>query len=237
MKELSQFVKIPVLRGFSEISLLWELSKKHNSMICGGYARYCASQSPKPIHASDVDLFPQAETSHERLIADIKEIGFKIKHENEVSVTFSHLESHDDPRWLVVPTIQVIKPVLSGAIVTVGTMEEILNNFDFTVVRAGLLDPLTVLADEQFIEDEKTFKIRIKNIHCPISSMMRCIKYSKKGYWLSVAECAKLFIDWTERGEAYQGKLLDLLGKMKNEDGHEPSKEDIEELEKLMNID
>ena len=237
MRELSTFVTLPILRGFSEISLVWELAQKHSAIICGGYARYCASQLPHPPVASDVDLFPQSATSHESLIADIKAIGFEVKHENEISVTFKSLETHADPRWVVCPVIQVIKPVLAGAIVTVGTMEEILNNFDFTIVRAGITSPSTVMADSEFLDDDKSWKLHLKNIHCPISSTMRCIKYSKKGYWLGLMESVKLFLDWNERGEEYQTKLIDLIGKMKTPEGEEPNREDIEELEKLMNID
>ena len=85
--------------------------------------------------------------------------------------------------------------------------------------------------------DDQTCKIKIKNIHCPVSSTLRCIKYSKKGYWLSVSEVCKLFLDWNERGPDYQDKLLDLIDKMKTPEGEEPNKEDIEELEKLMNVD
>lgn len=237
MKTNSTFVQIPILRGFAEIAPVWELAQKHGSMICGGYPRYCASQLRQPPVASDVDLFPQSGTEHESLVADIKSIGFTVKHENEISVTFKVLEKHDDYRWTVCPVIQIIKPVLEGAIVTVGTMEEILNNFDFTIVRAAILNPTTVLADQDFIEDDKGWKLRLKNIHCPVSSLMRCIKYSKKGYWLGLMECTKLFIDWDDRGDTYKVKLIDLIGKMKTPEGEEPNKEDIEELEKLMNID
>lgn len=237
MKIQSTFIETPLLRGFTEIALLWELAQKHGSMVCGGYARYCASRLQKPIPAGDVDLFPQSENGHLALIEEIKSLGFTVKHENEISVTFKHLEEHADPRWVICPVIQVIKPVLQGSIVTVGTMEEVLNNFDFTIVRAGILSPTSVLVDADFIVDDKGMKLQLKNIHCPISSTMRCIKYSKKGYWLGLGESVKLFNDWNERGPEYQTKLLALIEQMKTPEGEEPSKEAIEELEKLMNID
>lgn len=237
MKTNSTYIQAPILRGFSEIAPIWELAQRHGSMICGGYARFCASQLRHPPAASDVDLFPQSDTGHEALIAEIQSVGFAIKHENEISVTFKALEEHADMRWTVCPIIQVIRPVLQGAIVTVGPMEEILNNFDFTIVRAAITSPTTVLVDEDFMEDDKSYKLRLKNIHCPVSSLMRCIKYSKKGYWLGLSESVKLFLDWNERGEEYQDKLIGLIEAMKKPNGEEPNKEDIEELEKLMNID
>lgn len=237
MKIDSIFTELPIVRGFSEIAVLWPIVQKHGAMICGGYARYCLSQLPKPQVAGDVDLFPQSQESHVGLIEDIKAIGFEIKHENDISVTFKKLEEHADFRWTVCPVIQVIKPVLAGAIVTVGTMEEVLNNFDFTIVRAGIVSPEKGMADADFLEHDKAWKLVFKNIHCPISSTMRAIKYSKKGYWLGLGESVKLFLDWNERGTDYQIKLLGLIEKMKTPEGEEPSKEDIEQLEKLMNVD
>lgn len=237
MNTPSKFIQIPVLRGFTEIECIWQLAQKHNSMICGGYARYCCSQLQKPAPAGDVDLFPQADNCLEGLKADLEKIGFSIKHENEVSITYAHLKKHTDPRWIVCPTIQVIKPVIQGAIVTVGPIEEVLNNFDFTVVRVALLSPKLALADEDFLKDDSSWRLHLKNIHCPISSTLRCVKYSKKGYWLPTTETMKLFLDWNERGPDYQNKLLDLLGKMKTPEGEEPSQKDIDELEKMMNID
>lgn len=237
MKIDSTFIELPIVRGFSEISCLWPIVQKHGAMICGGYARYCLSQMPHPPLSGDVDLFPQTEDGHLALIEEIKALGFDVKHENEISVTFKKLDEHADFRWTVCPVIQVIKPVVEGAIVTVGAMPDVLNNFDFTIVRAGLISPTHGLADSEFLEHDKSYKLVFKNIHCPVSSLMRAIKYSKKGYWLGLMETVKLFLDWNERGPEYQGKLIDLIGKMKGPNGEEPSKADIEELEKLMNVD
>lgn len=237
MKTLSTFIETPILRGFQEIACIWELSQKYNSMICGGYARYCVSKHRDPIKAGDVDLFPQSEETSGQLVEALKSLGMKIKHENEISVTFEHLKEHDDIRWIVAPRVQVIKPKLEGSIVTVGTMDEILNNFDFTIVRAALISPTSGYVDSDFHEDDGKFRLVLKNIHCPISSTMRCIKYSKKGFWLPLIESVKLFNDWTERGGDYREKLVGAIDKMHKEDGSEPSQEEIDELEKLMNID
>ncbi len=237
MKLASSFTELPVLRGFTEIALLWELAQKHNSAICGGYARYCLSQQSNPFPAQDVDLFPQSEESSAGLIEELKSIGFTVKHENEICVTFECVTASKDVRWFSCPIVQVIKPVLEGAIVTVGTVQEILNNFDFTVARVALISPTMGIADEEFLADDAAHKLVLKNIHCPISSTMRCIKYSKKGYWLGLMETVKLFLDWNERGPEYQSKLIELIGKMRGPNGEDPSKADIEELEKLMNVD
>lgn len=235
----STFIQVPLMRGFTEIAVLWELMGREQikSMICGGWARYSCSQSPTPIEATDVDLFPQSEGESSKLKAALANVGFKIKHENDVAITYERLKEHSDPRWLVCPVIQIIKPVVKGAIVTVGAVEEVLNNFDFTVVRAAIISPTHGLIDEDFIEDDKSRKLRLKNIHCPISSLHRCIKYSKKGYWLSIAETIKLFQDWDSRTPEYRAELTTMIGKMTPEDGSEPTQEDIDQLEALLNVD
>lgn len=172
-------------------------------------------------------------------VADWRTVGrFEASCENEALCKASEATGIVNPQRdlrvagivsLICPIVQVIKPVLQGAIVTVGEMREILNDFDFTIVRAALLSPTEGLADADFVEDDKAWKLKLKNIHCPISSLMRCIKYSRKGYWLGLTESVKLFMNWNERGEDYQFKLIDLIGKMKGPNGEEPSKEDIEE--------
>jgi len=225
------------MRGFTEISLLWDLSQKYHSMILGGYARYCLSQNSTPFFALDVDLFPQSNGDSLGLVEALKSLGFKVKHENEISFSFAKREDHENPYWRICPNIQVIKPVIEGAIVTVGKMEDVLDNFDFSITRCGLLSPTQGLAGEEFLVDESSHHLILKNIHCPISSLHRCIKYSKKGYFLPLAETVKLFLDWDERTPEYKDKLIEMIGKMKGVDGVEPKKEDIEELEKLMHVD
>ncbi|MDD5459737.1 MAG: hypothetical protein PHF37_10140, partial [Phycisphaerae bacterium] len=72
-------------------------------------------------------------------------------------------------------------------------------------------------------------------IHCPVSATLRCMKYSRKGYFLRPFECMKLFIDWSNRDQSYRDKLVDFLTKAGQEEGL--SKDDVEELEAMMRID
>jgi hypothetical protein len=131
---------------------------------------------------------------------------------------------------------------LRGAIVTLGTMEEILENFDFTVVRAGILNSKEVMVDEDFENDEKHLYLRLKNIHCPISSLLRCCKYARKGYFMRPIEALKLFNDWTDRGDEYRSRMVELfgmsgLGKKSEDNPNGMAQEEIDELESLLRID
>ena len=145
------------------------------------------------------------------------------------------------PEWRFIPKPQIIKPVIEGKIVTMGSVEEILGNFDFTITRAAILNPTTCFVDEDFMEDENRHVLQLKNIHCPVSSLLRCLKYAKKGYWMRPSEALKLFNDWDDRGEDYKINLIELFRKSfaKDADGKqiEMEKKEIDELERLLRID
>lgn len=235
------FKIIPLLRGFSEIERLYGEITARKSIICGGYARYCASPAENPERPGDVDVFPLEAAAYEEVRAFLLVEGFEVRHENEISLTF---KKHKDPKWVACPTIQLIKPVVEGKVVTLGDMEKILENFDFTVVRAGIVSPKEVLVDEDFERDEKKRTLVFKNIHCPISSTFRVIKYTQRGYWIRPFEVLKLFLDWESRGIDYRQEIIELFKKAESFDSTKPegeqgglTKEEIQDLEKLMRID
>lgn len=116
-----------------------------------------------------------------------------------------------------------------------GSKEEVLSNFDFTVVRAAILSPNTVLVDADFMHDEENKILRLKNIHCPISSTLRCMKYAAKGYWLPPIQALSLFLDWDNRSDDYRRELAEYLAKANGGEGL--TQEEIDHLEELMRID
>jgi hypothetical protein len=233
------FEKVLVFRGFTEIEQLHnELKKeiKRDAFICGGYVRYMCSPRHDPSPASDVDIYCMNEEVFEKVKKLFKrtDIALTIKHENDISITYQRPTSSDHP-FFASPPIQLIKPLKEGRVVSFGSMEEILTNFDFTVIRAGLLDHTLALVDADFIHDEGARILRLKNIHCPISSTLRCMKYARKGYWLPPFNCLKLFLDWDERDADYRAKLVEFLALANNGEGL--TQKDIDELEALMRID
>jgi hypothetical protein len=237
------FKEVPIRRGFTEIVVLYDLAVKNNCIICGGYARYCAAPLPtaKVKPASDVDLFPRSEESCNNLLTDLKAIGYEVKYENHICLTMTPTEAAKEAlKYIPIP--QIIKPVIEGKIVTVGTTEEILINFDFTIVRAAITSPTTCLVDEDFEADETNHILRLKNIHCPITSLLRCCKYARKGYFMRPMEALKLFNDWTARGEDYQKRITELFTEsakgLQSEDNPDGiTQKEIDELEKLLRID
>ena len=233
------FVIIPIIRGWFEILPLINIIKNNNldSFIMGGYVRWMASKNHAPVPAGDCDIYSKTEESFNSFVEILKETHkMSVKHENDVSMTFANAENANHPLFAC-PTIQLIKPIKKGAIVAVGTMEEILASFDFTVIRCGVVsyDPPMAMVDADFEHDEGKRMLRIKNIHCPISSTMRCMKYAKKGYWIPPMHVLPLFLDWEQRDQNYRDKLVDYLQKANK--GAGLTEEQVNELESLLMID
>lgn len=237
------FVIVPLRRGFTEIKVFFDLCQKHDATICGGYARYCASPKATAdvVPAGDVDLFPKSETATNAILEALLAMGYVKQHENHVSITLKPGDEKTDELSLL-PKPQIIKPVIEGAIVTLGTVDEILDNFDFTIVRAAVISDTEVMVDEDFEKDEKRAALRLKNIHCPVSSLLRCCKYARKGYFMRPAEALRLFIDWQNRGPDYASRIVELfgksaLGKVDVEHPEGITQQEIDELESLLRID
>lgn len=239
-KYISQdgFEIVPLRRGFNEIIPLWKIlnkvisTTKKDCFICGGYARYCASPKFDVIKAGDVDVYSEDDTAFNKVTQLLKYNKLKVKAENDMAITFERPKSGD---FHYMPPIQIIKPIKIARIIAFGSKEEILSNFDFSVIRAAIESPTEVLVDKDFIHDESHKLLRLKNIHCPISSTLRCLKYAQKGYWLRPIEAMKLFIDWDNRDDDYRLKLIDFLEKA--EVGTGLTQEQVDELETLMRID
>jgi hypothetical protein len=237
------FKKLPLKRGFQEIKPFFELCQQFDAVICGGYARYCASPLPTPrvIVAGDIDMFPKSEEASGKIFAALTGMGYEKQHENHVSITLKPSDAKREELEQY-PTPQIIKPVIEGKIETLGTIEEILENFDFTIVRAALISQDEVMVDEDFESDEKHKVLNLKNIHCPISSLLRCCKYARKGYFMRPAQALKLFIDWTNRGGEYQNRIIELFtesgkGKKSDDNPDGMTQQEIDELESLLRID
>lgn len=234
-KSKKGFVNMKVLRGFTEIEGLYMLLRAYQGQayICGGYVRYMCSKRYDVTPAQDVDVYcvnKEIFKSLNKLLTST----LTIKHENEISITYNHCEDEESDLYGC-PTIQLIKPVKEGKIVTVGQMKDVLENFDFTVVRAGLLSPRMAMVDADFEHDETIKKLRIKNIHCPVSSVFRIVKYNRKGYFANINEIVKLFWDWEARNPEYKERIMEFVKKI--DDGDELTKKQIDEFEELMRID
>lgn len=208
-------VEVPVVRCKVEVKSIIKYLKGHNAWVCGGFARYVTSPHVEPKKTGDIDIYCESEEVYNTLMKKLEDDGFTKKYTNPVAVCY-HKDTMPRPDFASYE-INLIKPIREGKIVTNGKIEDILANFDFSVTRVALKSKKMAVADEHYIEDETKLFLRVGNIHCPISSVLRIAKYYNKGYWTKITEVVKLFKDWDGRGKEYQSSILDLASVLMND--------------------
>jgi hypothetical protein len=233
-KSRDGFVEVPVYRGFEEIRPLWELIhevKDRRCSVLGGYVRYMCSPHLSPIRAADIDIYCPEEEEFRRMLKNFKNLDMTIKHENDLAVVYTLLSARHP--LFPCPEINLIKPMREGVILTQGSLEEIINNFDFTVIRIGLLNPSLALADADFIHDENEKLLRLKNIHCPVSTFYRVMKYRVKGYWPPSHLIVQVLQDWHERDEDYRKEIIEFFKKVETT---KLDQQEIDRMERLLRL-
>lgn len=208
---------------FREIAALIEGT---GCFVAGGAARFAASPNEKPARYSDVDLFAPDATAVAKMHTKLLAIS-ELKHETPLSYLFEQTTSFDED---IFAEGKVRKTRFNLIREFCGTPEAVIQKFDFSVARAAIIGD-KVLVDDDFEQDEKDRKLRIKHVVCPISTMYRAAKYQAKGYKFPLREMLRLFNEWQDQDEAYRLKILDLGMADKL------SAEEIDELEALLRID
>jgi hypothetical protein len=198
-----------------------------DGFICGGFTRNILLELHKT-DASDIDVYCINDDAFEILKTRLIEAGYVADKETPMSILYKTLFIGEYP-------IQLIKPMAKGHVQTVGELKEIIENFDFSCIRAGVYQKedgsYGALVDEDFDEDNGKKKLKIKNIHCPIAEIFRVGKYISKGFRLPPLEALKILCDWEGRDDEYRLKIKDYLEK------EELTPEDIDVLEKMLHID
>lgn len=240
----SKWTAAPIYRGFGELEraldFLIERDFAENVYVCGGYLRWACSPVPDPVPPGDVDLYCVDEDTYKRLRWHlVRTLQRKRKAENAVSVTFLKEKRVENP-FFGLPAVQLIKPLDDGNVKTNGDLFDVLSNFDFSIIRLGAAIGViktfrTVSADIDYHEHETKKQIVIKNIHCPISSTYRVIKYTRRGYWVNTPEILKLFSDWDLRDDDYRRQLFNFFDRL--DEGNEPTEDEILHIERLLRID
>lgn len=209
----AQYVyNLPILRGEKIIEKVFSVID-NNGFICGGFARYALSPNENTPAPSDIDIFCETEeiyNSAMRSLLNNKAVkkGRKTKIEAKFEISL-HADNGGFHREFL--RVQLIKPTIIHNMVSIGDAETILKNFDFTIAKCAILPDKTTIAHADFVEHDESMSLVIENIHCPISSMKRVIKYCKKGYSITSAELLKLFIDYENRSEDWKKIVHDGL--------------------------
>lgn len=213
------------------VKTLLEVICKQDAFICGGFARVVCSPNAKPIPSEDIDIYLYNKDSFNILAKRLESIYYIKSKENDVSCVFTYVVESDTLH----PLINLIKPIESGHLHTFGEIDNILNNFDFTIARCGVYlnsdNEIKARCDNDFENDERDHVLRIKNIHCPIAEVNRICKYTKRGYKIPLMEIVKCFMDWEERDDNYRQELVEAL------EAENLTNEDKEALYKRLYVD
>lgn len=223
------YKRLKIQRNLELIKKLFSTIILDDGFICGGFGRVSVSSHTDPIPSGDIDIYCKNQEGFDRIALRLKENGYFEHRSSETALTMHYSFKGSLP-------IQLIKPLNEGNVhLSSENVESILDNFDFSIARVAItlvsLINDEAIVDEDFEEDDKKKILNIKNIHCPIAQVYRVSKYIEKGFWCNIKNIIKIFDDWSNRDHSYKTKILETISK------EEPSKEDIQELEKLLHID
>lgn len=211
---MSYYMTIPIVRDFAKVERLFEIVSKDNlGYIAGGFGRWAASPRLEPSPIRDVDVFTSGIESYKKLRKLLTyEEKLHVKHESDISITF---RTDNNEIWKDCPMINLIKPLKKNKLLTYGaTLEEVLENFDFSICKVGLISETECLACDDFLHDEKKKKLRIMKMESPVACINRLCKYAAKGYKVSIPDIMMVLKEWNERGSEYHKKLFKALDKM-----------------------
>jgi len=221
----SNYIKTEIKRFKELLNNLFDNFIKDDGFICGGFARVCLEEDDFK-NCQDIDVYCKNIEAFERIKERLLKSLYIEDRSSDIAISFKNAFKGQYP-------LQLIKPLNQGYVHTSDeNIQEVLNNFDFTIIRAGIFkqeDTLIAFVDEDFFNDKN--RLVIKNIHCPIAEVYRISKYIQKGFLISVKEIIKVLRDWEGRDDRYK---INIIEKLEKED---PSQEDIDELEKLLHID
>lgn len=185
---MTEFVEVPVIRGFTEIREIHRICEANNAYIAGGYVRYMASQREDVAAAGDVDIFA-ADKDDEKLLCVFRDLGYTVAFDSENAYSLNKPtidpEGYDTLRFA--PTPQIIKSGWIGR-----DIRDTLGQFDFTIVMAGLLTPDTALVHPCFIDDDLAGNLVIEHITDPVRIVLRALKYARRGYRMMPSQVLKI---------------------------------------------
>ncbi len=215
MASEKKYKKVRVRRMIDDIDELLNIVAD-DGFIMGGFVRWCASPHKNPVPFYDIDVYSKNRPAYERIISRARELSAFERWKGTPNSTACVWRER---------RVQFIQPKNQGRMVGYGSLEEILDNFDFTVCKAALLNKEYAIVHKDFEEHEENKLLIIDHVHCPIGTLVRVLKYVKKGYFIKPLELLKLFYDWDSRPAEYKSLMAEALNAIENFDPSDPEQE------------
>jgi hypothetical protein len=202
------YVRLPMLRGFSEVRELFSIAKRYCAVIAGGYGKYCASPTADAKKSQDLDIFPGRTGDAKKLAMELVERGFSVVKETDFSYTLNppEITKRETPQTMVWKTfrnpVQIVKSDFLGSKGWRGVdgfsgfedlAERVLSTFDLTIVRVAIIGAESVLADARFWEDEVAARLRVEGFRNQRFLYHRLAKYGSRGYTFDPKQVLALF--------------------------------------------
>jgi hypothetical protein len=205
------YTKTNLKRGFSEIRKLFDLAKKHNGTICGGYARWCVTSNPDTLKPTDIDIFFEDKQSFIAMSEELEKtlqyadgVSYVHKHVSRFAITYKPynptMKSLGSLATGGITQIQLIDPAISDTLVTGGNVLDILDNFDLDVCQAAILSSEEVLVSHGLMANDDAQKMSVVNVRNPMMTLARVCKYSK-AYKLDTKSSEKLLTHYMEESK------------------------------------
>lgn len=170
------FREFETLRGFEHIAELYDfINRNCHAFFAGGWVAHMAGANNNP---SDIDIYARDWESANAIASYLEtKMGMKIVVDNEYLIT---LDNPENSKMLL--PVQIIK----GNVFE--NPEDIISAFDFSVCRAVLLSPTTILGDCELLNRNA----KIRRMKGAVRTMRRVFKYMNKGYQFSDEQLEKI---------------------------------------------
>ncbi len=173
--------------------------------VGGGYARHAllSHKSDVPV-PGDIDVFCTSEESYRHITLILEELSYVLRR------ALPHADEYGHDIYGHYTKVQVIRPHENDYIRMVGTPEEVLAQFDYTINMAAIQyeNDAFVSVVGPYFETHNFTKILVIN-HCnaPLAMVTRAVKYAKKGYSISIKEVGRIFSTWDARPVEYRARI------------------------------
>ena len=172
------------------------------AFIAGGAARYCIfadrrgelTKKGGPVipPPTDIDLFCYTEEDESHTHDALLNAGYEQFGETSWCTRYGHMGEPLE--------VQVVKandtPLVSSEQRTSGTMEEVLNGFDFTVNMAAFNAIGVAVYSSQLDHALRSRELIVNKVVDPIDLIRRVGKYYQKGFTISRRESEKILEGW-----------------------------------------